>query len=288
MRSFSFRTAILLFVSGIRNSDDHSAAYDSISVIQNGGLAGCDSPLLLIKFDVKTVLPRLLHHGRTSAVTVAYFHLRSDFSRETAAGDQIDIAHVQLFPEEKCLLPHAHDISLCILFTDEMESLILSTAEKYLPQFNLVMSAPGIQSFAAIGIISEIGVDMSVFPTSKHLCSWLGLRRKTTRVPARRKPLESVEPEPTSSPCWYNVRSVPFEPSCSRKSATAISLSKSAGDTRKPLSQLPGCSLQLSTICSRKMSLTILNYTGRQTGLPHIVRFLLKKQFLFFNGRVIW
>ncbi len=36
------------------------------------------------------------------------------------------------------------------------------------------------------------------------------------------------------------------------------------------------------------MSLTILNYTGRQTGLPHIVRFLLKKQFLFFNGRVIW
>lgn len=119
MRSFSFRTAILLFVSGIRNSDDHSAAYDSISVIQNGGLAGCDSPLLLIKFDVKTVLPRLLHHGRTSAVTVAYFHLRSDFSRETAAGDQIDIAHVQLFPEEKCLLPHAHDISLCILFTDE-------------------------------------------------------------------------------------------------------------------------------------------------------------------------
>ena len=37
------------------------------------------------------------------------------------------------------------------------------------------MTAPGIQSFAAIGIISEIGVDMSVFPTSKHLCSWAGL-----------------------------------------------------------------------------------------------------------------
>ena len=180
---------------------------------------------------------------------------------------------------------HMDSLELCKL---NLESLILSTAEKYLPQFNLVMSAPGIQSFAAIGIISEIGVDMSVFPTSKHLCSWAGLRRKTTRVPARRKPPESVEPEPTSSPCWCNARSVPFEPSSSRKSATAISLSKSAGDTRKPLSQLPGCSLQLSTICSRKMSLTILNYTGRQTGLPHIVRFLLKKQFLFFNGRVIW
>ena len=43
----------------------------------------------------------------------------------------------------------------------------------------------------AIGIISEIGVDMSVFPTSKHLCSWAGLtpqnnesagKKKTTRI----------------------------------------------------------------------------------------------------------
>ena len=72
-----------------------------------------------------------------------------------------------------------------------LESLILSVAEKYLPQINLVMSVPGIQSFAAIGIISEIGVDMSVFPTAKHLCSWAGLtpqnnesagKKKTTRI----------------------------------------------------------------------------------------------------------
>ncbi len=69
--------------------------------------------------------------------------------------------------------------------------MILTTAEKYLPQIELVMTAPGIQSFAAIGIISEIGVDMSVFPTSKHLCSWAGLtpqnnesagKKKTTRI----------------------------------------------------------------------------------------------------------
>ena len=39
----------------------------------------------------------------------------------------------------------------------DLESLILSTIEKYLPKLGLVMTAPGIQSFAAIGIISEIG-----------------------------------------------------------------------------------------------------------------------------------
>ena len=83
---------------------------------------------------------------------------------------------------------HMSSLQLCKL---NLESLILSTAEKYLSQLNLVMTAPGIQSFAAIGIISEIGVDMSVFPTSKHLCSWAGLtpqnnesagKKKTTRI----------------------------------------------------------------------------------------------------------
>ena len=83
---------------------------------------------------------------------------------------------------------HMDSLELCKL---NLESLILATAEKYLPQLNLVMTAPGIQSFAAIGIISEIGVDMSVFPTSKHLCSWAGLtpqnnesagKKKTTRI----------------------------------------------------------------------------------------------------------
>lgn len=83
---------------------------------------------------------------------------------------------------------HMDSLELCKL---NLESLILTTAEKYLPQLKLVLTVPGIQSFAAIGIISEIGVDMSVFPTSKHLCSWAGLtpqnnesagKKKTTRI----------------------------------------------------------------------------------------------------------
>ena len=83
---------------------------------------------------------------------------------------------------------HLDNLELCKL---NLESVILSTAEKYLPQLNLVLTVPGIQTFSAISIISEIGVDMSVFPTSKHLCSWAGLtpqnnesagKKKTTRI----------------------------------------------------------------------------------------------------------
>lgn len=83
---------------------------------------------------------------------------------------------------------HLDSIELCRL---NLESLIFTTAEKYLPQINLVSTVPGIQTFAAVSIISEIGVDMSVFATSKHLCSWAGLtpqnnesagKKKTTRI----------------------------------------------------------------------------------------------------------
>ena len=83
---------------------------------------------------------------------------------------------------------HMDCLELCRLNT---ESVILPVAEKYLPQINLVSTVPGIQTLAAIGVLSEIGMDMSVFPTSKHLCSWAGLtpqnnesagKKKTTRI----------------------------------------------------------------------------------------------------------
>ena len=75
-------------------------------------------------------------------------------------------------------------LELCKL---NLQSLILTTAEKYLSQLNIVATAPGIQAFSAIGIISEIGVDMSVFPTSKHLCSWAGLTPQNNESAGKKK-----------------------------------------------------------------------------------------------------
>jgi len=83
---------------------------------------------------------------------------------------------------------HMDNLELC---KQNLESIILTVVEKYLPQLNLVLTVPGIQTFSSIAVIGEIGVDMSVFPTSKHLCSWAGLtpqnnesagKKKTTRV----------------------------------------------------------------------------------------------------------
>lgn len=91
---------------------------------------------------------------------------------------------------EKLKIIHAHmdSIETC---KSNLESVIINIAEKYLTQINLVLSVPGISTWSAIAVISEIGTDMSVFPTSKHLCSWAGLtpqnnesagKKKTTRI----------------------------------------------------------------------------------------------------------
>lgn len=61
---------------------------------------------------------------------------------------------------------HMNDLNRCIA---DLESLIVSTAEKYTSQLSLVITVPGIHAFSAIFVIAEIGVDMFVFPFSKHL-----------------------------------------------------------------------------------------------------------------------
>lgn len=83
---------------------------------------------------------------------------------------------------------HMDNLNFC---KANLESVILSLAEKYSHQLDIISSAPGIDTFSSITIISEIGVDMSVFPTDKQLCSWAGLtpqnnesagKKKTTRI----------------------------------------------------------------------------------------------------------
>jgi transposase len=75
---------------------------------------------------------------------------------------------------------------------DALEKLILELSVKYQPQIDLLLTVPGIsEPLTAIRILAEIGADMSVFETSKQLCSWAGLspqnnesagKKKTTRI----------------------------------------------------------------------------------------------------------
>ncbi|GIP61916.1 hypothetical protein J32TS6_04710 [Virgibacillus pantothenticus] len=56
----------------------------------------------------------------------------------------------------------------------DLEKLILSLAEPYTEEINLILTVPSFKNiFSAIAVVSEIGVNMDVFPTAKHLCSGL-------------------------------------------------------------------------------------------------------------------
>lgn len=57
-----------------------------------------------------------------------------------------------------------------------IETEIHRLAEPYAYSLELIRTVPGFSAnpLTAIALISEIGVDMSVFPTAKHLCSWAG------------------------------------------------------------------------------------------------------------------
>ena len=79
---------------------------------------------------------------------------------------------------------HMDSLELCKL---NLESEIPGVATKYLPQLNLVVTVPGIQPFSAIAVIGEIGVDMSMFETSRHPCSWAGLAPQNDQSAGKKK-----------------------------------------------------------------------------------------------------
>jgi len=74
-----------------------------------------------------------------------------------------------------------------------IEAEILRLAEPYSEALKLIRTVPGFSAdpMTAIAVLSEIGADLSVFPTAKHLSSWAGVcprndqsggKRKSTRI----------------------------------------------------------------------------------------------------------
>ena len=78
--------------------------------------------------------------------------------------------------EQKCRIgivrDHLHYIEKLI---ERVDSCINAMVEKYDGAISLLCTIPGIDRSSAITVISEIGVDMAQFGSSKRLCCWAGL-----------------------------------------------------------------------------------------------------------------
>lgn len=89
----------------------------------------------------------------------------------------------------------------CQLEIDEVEKQITDCVAKYEPSLQLLETIPAVQRRASTIIISELGVDLSMFPTAGHLCKWAGLcpgdnesagKKKSTRITKGNPRIKSV------------------------------------------------------------------------------------------------
>ena len=69
----------------------------------------------------------------------------------------------------------------------ELSAKIEELCEPYLHQIAQLDAVPGIGIITAQDIIAEIGVDMTVFPTAGHLCSWARRCPQVTSSAGKRK-----------------------------------------------------------------------------------------------------
>ena len=92
----------------------------------------------------------------------------------------------EISPEQKYRIgivrDHLHYIEKLI---ERVDSCINAMIVKYDGAIGLLCTIPGIDRSSAITVISEIGVDMAQFGSSKRLCCWAGLtpgKKKSVRI----------------------------------------------------------------------------------------------------------
>ena len=84
----------------------------------------------------------------------------------------------------------AQSVEHAVLLDRQMEELEARIAEKVQPyreQYELLQTIPGVKEMTAASILAEIGPDMSVFETAKHLCSWAGISPGNNRSAGKAK-----------------------------------------------------------------------------------------------------
>jgi Transposase IS116/IS110/IS902 family. len=105
----------------------------------------------------------------------------------------------------------------CLNHIDELhthssaiEQEILRLSDKYEAVLNLIRTLPGYNTnpFTAIQVLSEIGGDMSVFPTAKHLVSWAGCCPRNDQSNQKSNQLGFPVLVPILNQFWYRLQTL--------------------------------------------------------------------------------
>ncbi len=90
----------------------------------------------------------------------------------------------------------------------EIEREIFRLSQKYESVLDLIRTIPGFDKnpLTAIQVLSEIGSDMSVFPTAKNLVSWAGCCPRNDQSSRKISPLEFPVLVPILNQFWYRLQ----------------------------------------------------------------------------------
>jgi transposase len=72
-------------------------------------------------------------------------------------------------------------------FIDKLDEQITQMVQPYEAYIELLSTIPGVDRASAVTIISEIGVDMTQFSSSKRLCCWAGLTPSNNESAGKKK-----------------------------------------------------------------------------------------------------
>jgi transposase len=76
---------------------------------------------------------------------------------------------------------------------DQLSAEIEELLKPYQEPIARLMQIPGVGRIAAATIIAEIGLDMTRFPSAKHLASWAGLAPGNKQSAGKRKPASTTK-----------------------------------------------------------------------------------------------
>jgi transposase len=138
----------------------------------------------------KSIIYYILEHPGEPFDVAPFVHKRCKHPiEEIQAAVDGSISHEQAVKLRE-ILRHIDEIHV---HKQNIEAEILRLAAPYKALLELLHSVPGFSAdpMTAIAVLSEIGADMSVFPTAKNLSSWAGCcpcsdqsggKRKSTRI----------------------------------------------------------------------------------------------------------
>ena len=88
---------------------------------------------------------------------------------------------------------------------DDIDSKLDVLTTPFKPHIDLLCTIPGIKHDSAVTILSEIGVDMSQFDSSKRLCSWAGLTPSNNQSAGKKKSVRISRAGVYLKPCLVQV-----------------------------------------------------------------------------------